>query len=249
MLELTLLGGLKIAVDGCDLAPAMPRKAALLLAYLAVTGRAHTRQSLANLLWGESPESSARLSLRTALWSLGGRLACCLEAGRQQVALRPGSFRADAVEFPRLATRAASEDPAAARAALQQAVNLYHGDLLAGWAAGRAAAFDDWLIVERQRLQDVALETLYRLAALLAGEGAYGEGIATARRLLALEPWHEEGQRLLIQLLALSGRRAEAIMQYRAMRRLLVLELGTEPAMETQELYHELLRAGRRERR
>ena len=104
-LRFHLLGGLEILLDGLDVAPAVPRKAALLLAFLAMTGRPHSRPFLANLLWGESPDASARLSLRTALWSLGGRLAGCLEAGRHQVALRPGAFSADALDFTRLAGR------------------------------------------------------------------------------------------------------------------------------------------------
>ena len=104
-------------------------------------------------------------------------------------------------------------------------------------------------MAERQRLQDTALEALYRLAAQYARDGAYPEAIATVRRVLALEPWHEEAHRQLMQLLALTGRRSEALMQYRACRRLLVLELGTEPTLETQALYQDLLQAGRREAR
>ena len=262
-IRFNLLGGLAILMDGRDVTPAIPRKAALLLAYLAMTGRPHSRPFLANLLWGESPDASARLSLRTALWSLGDRFADRLEAGRNQVALRPGAFSADALDFTRLAGRDRLDEPprdaAVAgdlpsfadrrRAALQQAADLYRGELLAGWAANRAPAFEDWLMAERQRLQDTALEALYRLAAHYARDGAYPEAIATVRRVLALEPWHEEAHRQLMQLLALTGRRSEALMQYRACRRLLVLELGTEPTLETQALYQDLLQAGRREAR
>ena len=116
-LRFHLLGGLEILLDGLDVAPAVPRKAALLLAFLAMTGRPHSRPFLANLLWGESPDASARLSLRTALWSLGGRLAGYLEAGRHQVALRPGAFSADALDFTRLAGRDWTDGPAREAAA------------------------------------------------------------------------------------------------------------------------------------
>jgi DNA-binding SARP family transcriptional activator len=257
-LRFNLLGGLEILIEGQDVAPAIPKRAALLMAYLAMTGRPQSRQALADLLWGESPDASARLSLRTALWSLGDRFAPHLEAGRHELVLRPGSFQVDALEFARLAGRNRADPPGSApapgdpappperrRDALQQAAALYRGDLLAGWAASRAPAFDDWLMAERQRLHDIALEAFYTLAAHQAREGAHQDAIDAIRRVLSLEPWHEEAHRQLMRLLALTGRRGEALMQYRACRRLLVLELGTEPTLETQAVYRELLRAGR----
>ena len=43
------------------------RKAMALLAYLAVTGRSHSRDSLATLLWPELDQSTARARLRRAM--------------------------------------------------------------------------------------------------------------------------------------------------------------------------------------
>src|SRR5437588_9166782 len=46
------------------------QKARALLYYLAATGRPHTRDHLATLLWSESPESNARHSLRSSLYRI-----------------------------------------------------------------------------------------------------------------------------------------------------------------------------------
>jgi len=64
--ELSLLGTPTLTVDGTDVHVSR-RKAMALLAYLAVTGRAHTRDALATLLWPESDTSTARGALRRRL--------------------------------------------------------------------------------------------------------------------------------------------------------------------------------------
>src|ERR1700693_5236979 len=46
------------------------QKANAPLYYLAATGRPHTRDHLATLLWSEPPESNARHSLRSSLYRI-----------------------------------------------------------------------------------------------------------------------------------------------------------------------------------
>src|SRR5579883_1765597 len=68
-LALRLLGVADIQVAGTPLA-LNDQKARALLCYLAATGRPHTRDHLAALLWSDAPESNARHSLRSSLWHL-----------------------------------------------------------------------------------------------------------------------------------------------------------------------------------
>lgn len=252
-LEITLFGQLDVSLDGRSLSSTLPKKAAALVAYLALTGQSHTRQALSNLLWGESSEANARLSLRAVLCSLRRWLAPCLLVTRQTIAFKTDcDYRVDVLEFVRAA--AGGEPPAGepvpmggARAAeLRAAVDLYRGELMADWPVNGAPAFEDWLMVERQRLQELALRALYGLSAHYGRLGAYDEAIAMARRLLTLEPWHEEAHRQMMELLVLRGRRTEALMQYKTCRRTLMLELGVEPTEETQRLYQDLMSAQRR---
>ena len=68
-LQLFLLGPPKIALD--DIAVASDRrKAVALLAYLAVTAVAHSREALAALFWPESDQSRAFAYLRRTLWEI-----------------------------------------------------------------------------------------------------------------------------------------------------------------------------------
>ncbi|HEY4722066.1 MAG TPA: alpha/beta hydrolase, partial [Anaerolineae bacterium] len=59
-LQITLLGGVQIARDTVPITELASAKAQALLAYLAITGRPHTRDALAGLLWGEMPDADAR---------------------------------------------------------------------------------------------------------------------------------------------------------------------------------------------
>ena len=62
--------------------PASGAKPLALLAYLMLEPRPHTREALAGLLWGESPEAEARASLRQALKQLRDVLGDAVRADR-----------------------------------------------------------------------------------------------------------------------------------------------------------------------
>src|SRR5687768_6259562 len=88
-LRLRLLGGLRVTCGEREEAPLagfISRKAQALLCYLAVTGRAHSREALAALLWGETSEAAARTSLRQALANLQRLVGAHLQATREAVA-------------------------------------------------------------------------------------------------------------------------------------------------------------------
>ena len=74
-LDLYLLGTPEFKISGADNWTLRDQKARALLFYLAVTGQAFSRDHLANLLWGDSPESNARHSLRSSLYHLRQALA------------------------------------------------------------------------------------------------------------------------------------------------------------------------------
>ena len=68
-LRLLLLGLPQIEQDGRPVA-FDTRKATALLAYLALTRQAHTREALAALLWPEYDTQRAYANLRRTLWTL-----------------------------------------------------------------------------------------------------------------------------------------------------------------------------------
>jgi WD40 repeat protein/DNA-binding SARP family transcriptional activator len=238
-LQLALLGRLRIAQSGTPLTNLASLKGQALLCYLAVTRRPHSRAALAGLLWPELPEDDARTNLRSVLAKLQKVVAPHLSVTRETVAFNPASPYWLDVESFLDALRRAAATPAAV-GLLGDAVDLYRGDFLEGFSIRDAAAFEEWVLGERQYLQGLVVDVLHRLAATCTRQGDYNSASSYLNRLLALEPWREEAHRQLMQLLALSGQRSAALNQYEVMRRVLESELGVAPEAETQALYEQI---------
>lgn len=239
-LSLVLLGGLQARLPSGDPLALPTRKAQALLAYLALpVGQAHPRDKLAALLWGGVREDSARASLRQALFSIRKALATdgapALVQEGDALALDPRYVEVDVATFEALVAEATP-------AALEQAATLYRGDLLAGLALDEAP-FEQWLLSQRERLCELALEGLGKLLAHQRRIGAREAAVGTALKLLALDPLHEVVHRTLMRLHAELGRRGAALRQYQQCVATLQRELGTEPDAETKALYGEILRA------
>ena len=66
-LRLRFLGEISIKLQDKELKDQLPGKALALLTYLAVTGAAQTRSTLASLIWSDFPEHRARSNLRDTL--------------------------------------------------------------------------------------------------------------------------------------------------------------------------------------
>lgn len=171
-LTLALLGSPHITrADGGAVA-FRSRKELGLLAYLAVEGpAAQRRDTLLGLLWPDAAEEAARNSLRVALANLRQGLgAAAPTADRQVVQLALESGALDVATFRTLlavsrAHRHERKLPCAACAArLAQAVELYRGDFLAGFALPDAEGFEEWALIWRGALHQEALAALSTLA-------------------------------------------------------------------------------------
>jgi DNA-binding SARP family transcriptional activator len=237
LLALRLLGGFDLRRPTGEPVSIARKKAQALLAYLAChPGQLHPRDKLTALLWPEIDDHQARANFRKALFVLRPALASApasLRLEEDAVALDCAELDVDVLAFERLVR--AGTPPA-----LQQAAELYRGDLLAGLAV-TTPAFEEWLTAERERLRELALEALARL---LAHQTRSEEPLAaeTARRLLALDPLQEAVHRALMRLYARQGRRDAALRQYQSCVDTLRRELNVEPEPETRQLYQEVLR-------
>ncbi len=237
-LNLTLLGGFQGRLGAAAPLTLPTRKSQALLAFLALPpGRSHPRAKLASLLWGGMREPQARSGLRQSLFTL--RKAVDVEPPAllidgQIVALNPTSVDVDVVEFER---QVADGTPAA----LERAAALYRGELLEGLAL-QEAPFEEWILAERERLHELALEALAKLLGHQRATGATEAALQTALRLLALDPLQEPVHRAVMRLYFELGRRASALRQYQMCIGALQRELGVEPETTTKQLYQEILR-------
>ena len=237
--KLSLLGTIAITQDGEQVSGHVSAKSQALLCYLAVTGHPYSREKLAGLFWGEKPEASAKANLRKSLSSLRQSFGHALIITRQTVAFnRDSAYWLDVEAFE---SALAEDEPASQELQpLRKAVELYRGEFLQGFSVRQALAFEEWVLSERERLRQLAIQALHRLSVACGAQGEYAAGIEYTHRLLALEPWQEQAHRQLMTLLARSGQHSAALAQYEACRRVLAEELGVEPLPETQALHHRL---------
>ncbi len=238
-LRIRLLGPVRIEVDDVPLA-VDTRKAVALLAYLAVTERPASRESLAALLWPESGGDEARGALRRTLSVLNGGLGGVgLEIDRTSVALDPEALDVDLASFRRaLADVRAHGDPADAAcprclALLDGAAALDRGEFMAGFSLRDSETFDEWQLSEAESYRRELTGALERLARGRSAAGAPSAAIVITRRWLELDPLHEPAHRLLMTELARAGEPAAALQQYRECVRILDRELGVGPLAET----------------
>ena len=223
-------------------------KTLALLFYLAQNPAPQSRHRLMGLLWGTLPEASARRDLRHALWNLRRQLrptggASLLVTAGQNVWLLPHAWRLDAAELEAACSAAilAPDLDELALKTLRQALDLYQGDYLDGFYVDDAPVFDEWVLVEQERLRDLARGGLALLVEASVARGSLADALRQAQRLVGLDPWREDAHRRVMHLLALTGRRDAALAQYEQCRRVLATELGAEPTSETRALFRQLL--------
>ena len=234
LLRLKLFGGLDVRDSADRKITIAGTKAALLLAYLGLRpGEAHSRDKLIGRLWSDRGTSQARGSLRQALWALRRALEGVepspLIIEGETLALDPTAVATDILDFERLAADGSPE-------ALQSAVTLYGDELLQGVQV-RDPAFEEFLRGERQRLHELMIDVCGKLMAYQLKAGSDDLAVATAHRLLAIDPLQETAHRTLMEHFASKGQVGLAYKQYQTCCEVLRQELGVDPDLETERLF------------
>lgn len=204
--------------------PAQKARFALLL-HIAVE-RNVSRDEVAALFWPESDEERARHALSQALYELRrllGEAWVQSHSGRLVVAEDVG---VDAREFTRLCQDEMYE----------RAVDLYHGPFLSGFFLSNCKGFESW--VDRQRAQ---LERAHRRARRecvnqLVEAKRLPVALEVARHWVELDPYEDEANHRLIELLTLVGDRTGALREFAVYERRLREDLALEPLENTKRL-------------
>jgi len=248
-LNITLLGPFQVTNDAVPITQFEADTARALLAYLAMQpALAFPRESLSDLLWPEQWRSDSLVALRQTLARLrraiddAGADPPFLTITRQSIEFNAESdYRLDVAAFTQQIAAVQSHRHRRLEACqrcmqkLERAANLYRGDFLTGFMLD-SLPFEEWVLMERERLHQQAMDTFYHLATYHHLHGNYEQMQHYARRQLALEPWREEAHRQLLVALALSGQRSAALSHYKTVRDTLMEELGVEPTDETEQL-------------
>ena len=257
LLTFHLLGKPTISYGADSLGDLLAGKEQALLVYLACQpGKRFSRDHLATLLWGETSPDRTRYNLRRALWRLRSALEevglapdACLRTEDSWVTV-PNSAPTwlDVLEFEEAFETASHRFEAEFSPSsegvrrVRESLDLYRGAFLTGFSISQAPDFEHWVLLERERLFQLLLRVPNLLSERSIERRRRDEGITVCQRLLELDPLQEDIHRLLMRLYWDTGRRTQALRQYRALEKILRRELDIEPVQETQELYERIVK-------
>jgi LuxR family maltose regulon positive regulatory protein len=249
-LQVRFFGHFEMLCDGETMLLGRNGKALTILKYLlANRTRPVSQDHLMGWLWPESNLKKARWSLNSAIHGLRKLLSgCSSSVSMNFVFLEDGYYRlsqgvrvtTDVDDFDRHHEqgRRLEKDLLMREAATEyeKAIELYRGEYLI------EDLYEDWTMVERERLANAYIDILGRLAIHYMKVEQHQESIRACYRVLEKDRSHEDSYRLLMHCYACLGLRARALHQYRMCERILGHEYGSSPSPETRSLYLKLLR-------
>lgn len=229
-LHIKLFGFPQIALHGKELTGFDSDKVRALLIYLAMTAAPQSRDHLAQLLWEDTPLTK-RDNLRKAVSNLGKLLGDLLvKDSNGLLAIKQNYCWVDVHRF----------DGLYKSAMVDEAVALYSAEFLSSFAIDGCELFEQWVIGERTRLKLQMLDLLHLRAAQYEKEPNLVAAIHTLRRLLELDPYHEEVHRWLMAVLAKNGQRTAALAQFDRCEQAIREALDVPLSQATFDLYFQI---------
>jgi DNA-binding SARP family transcriptional activator len=201
----------------------VPEGSKRLLVFLALhRGRVH-RRCVAAALWPVGDDLRAAGCLRSALWRLRRAGIDMIVADQRGLALRDDVV-VDLHVVGEWAARVIGGSPTKDDLEVLP-WGLDALDLLPGW-------YDDWALVERERVRQRLLHALESLSRELVQLRRCAEAVEAAMMAVSVEPLRESAQRMLIQAHLAEGNWVEGRRSFEAYRAVLHRELGVEPNPE-----------------
>ena len=238
-IHLAFLGTPQLQRDGQPLDFHIAKVQAL-LAYLAATRRAQSRDHLLGLLWTESHADAARKNLRNRLWQLRQSLGDeAIITDGDMLALSPTVWSDVATFVTGIEQQLQRGTPDAQT--LEELLDLWRGPLLDGVVLHEAPEFEIWLANERAHLGQLYLQALSTLLSSKRQASDWPGVIGLAQRGLHYDSLHEPLHQQLIVAYTQQGLRAEALRQYDQLKNLLATELNVAPLPATQALHAALI--------
>ncbi|HET8907135.1 MAG TPA: tetratricopeptide repeat protein [Ktedonobacterales bacterium] len=240
--QICLLGGFSVAINGAPIredAWRLQRARTLVkLLALAQGHRLHREQAI-DALWGERLPSDPGNSLhqvvraaRQALTTATPDAKVLIAFDGDQIHLSAPSTTAGAfhlTDVEAFEAAAAQARRHSSMAAYRAAIALYTGDLLP------QDRYADWAAVRRATLASQFVDLLLGLARTHEAEIAPAEAIEVLRRVVLIDPAHEEARVHLMRLHALCGMPGEAEREYQALIAALE-EIGARPGRMSQQM-------------
>jgi DNA-binding SARP family transcriptional activator len=245
-LAVHMLGAFSVTIQ--DLTLKLPASRGLsIFKYLLVHHKQSLpREALMDVFWPDAEPETARNSLNVALHSLRRALGELTElslilfadggyrlAPNLQVWLDVEEFERAHIAGQRLEGR---NQLTAAITEYEAAVSLYQGDFL------EQNPYEEWTILDRERLRIAYLDTLDRLSQIYFEEERYSSCRTACQLILIKDACREDAHCLLMRCYSRQRQPHLALYQYQVCVEALRGELQVEPAPETTQLYNRIRR-------
>ena len=240
----TVLGTLQVRAHRSDQEPIAlgpPANRRLLAVLAANPGKAVRISTLVDALWPDGPPEHAVKTVQVYVYRLRRALGAdriVRDGGGYTLIVGPNEM--DALAFEELVRSADSArtegDTERSMARYEQALDLWGGEPFAEFPQLVAVAG------QARRLSELGAGVLHRRAELRLDRDDPATVVPELSGLVATHPYHDGLRGLLMSALFRSGRRAEALEQYRQAHALFVEELGVEPGDGLRQLHQRILR-------
>ena len=235
MLEFRLFGQFEVKLDG-EPVEIRSRPAQSLLAYLLLNpGTAHRREKLAGLIWPDATETTARNNLRYALWRLRKAIETRQPDAPDTLITDDISiaFDAEGEHWLDVSVLEGKDGGSASADDLIGIVSVYRGELLPGF-------YDDWVVLERERLQAIFEHKMKLLLDRLVEDQRWPEVLEWGERWIALGHTPEPAYCALMIAHSGLGDMSRVAVIYQRCVEALDTELGVGPSEQTRALYEKL---------
>ena len=247
-LDIYLLSPFRVFADDRAVEEWPNGKSKAIFKYLAThRGQPVPKEVLMEVFWPESGQDAARNNLNVAIYGLRKALARA-DPDHAYVLFHQGCYSfspelrlwVDAEAFVDCVHRgqAAEQqgDTDTAMAAYRLAEAIYHSPLLV------EDRYEDWLVPQRQALQDSCLKVLSRLASQHFATEAFEACAAVSNKMLEVDPCDEDAHRLLMRCYSRMGHAHLALRQYHFCVDALARELNLIPSPQTVALSRDIRR-------
>jgi basic membrane lipoprotein Med (substrate-binding protein (PBP1-ABC) superfamily)/DNA-binding SARP family transcriptional activator len=242
--QFRILGSLSVVGDGKVAALGPPKQRALLAILLTRIGETVPVERLVELLWGATAPRTADHSiqiyvsdLRRAFEPLGGADTLVTRQPGYVLDVDPDSV--DAWRFERLVKEGMrlleSGDEDGGRSTIREALGLWNGSPLSEFP------YEEFAQPIIRRLVDERLTAVEAFAAASLEAGRTTEALDLLTAAVQDDPLRERARELLMLALYRSGRHAEALRSFHALRTQLTEELGVDPSPSIRALYDRIL--------
>jgi DNA-binding SARP family transcriptional activator len=246
-LQVHLFGKFSVERDGFSVNGLRTRRLQQLLSYLLLNRHQRcSRESLANLFWGESLLTQAKKNLRQLLWQLQTALDIQVSTHTQPILIVTANWLQinpqakiwlDVDFFEQVWNKTRHLEGKDldnwSMQLLRSATGLHQDVLLSD-------NYEDWCLKERERLLTICIRMLEKLIDYSKAHHDYQTAILYCSRILTYDRTHETTYQQLMQLHYLQGDRTEALKYYRKCEATLKEDLGALPSKKTRLLYQQI---------